>query len=138
MPRKTVETPERETPAQDLPEREHTSVAVSSGGAAAQNTLRNIRLIIGREYTNRVTQRVFIITSIILLAIVFLAPFIPTIVQLVQSLTARPGSPTQVVVVNNAGTVAGLSETMLMSYIGQQLNGTTPTGPAPYAITSQP
>src|SRR5215472_3325671 len=138
MPKKTVVTPEREAPAQNLPEQGHTSVSVSSGGAAAQNTLRNIRLIIGREYKNRVTQRVFIITSIILLAIVFLAPFIPTIVQLVQSLTARPGSPTQVVVMNNAGTVAGLNEAMLSSYISSELNGTTTTGPAPYAITSQP
>jgi ABC-2 type transport system permease protein len=127
-----------ETPAQARREQEHRAVAVSSSGAAAQNTLRNIRLIIGREYKNRVTQRVFIITSIILLAIVFLAPFIPTIVQLVQSITARPGSPTQVVVVNNAGTVAGLSEAMLISYISSDLNGTTPTSSAPYAITSQP
>src|SRR5215470_15770398 len=105
MPKKIVVTSERETPAQNLPKQGHTSVAVGSGGAAAQNTLRNIRLIIGREYKNRVTQRVFIITSIILLAIVFLGPFIPTIVRLVQSITARPGSPTQVVLVNNAGTV---------------------------------
>jgi ABC-2 type transport system permease protein len=138
MPKKTVGTPGRETPAQDLPKQERTSVTVSSGGAAALHNWRNIRLIIGREYTNRVTQRVFLITSIILLAIVFLAPFIPTIVQLVQSLTARPGSPTQVVVVNNAGTVAGLNEAMLVSSISSDLNGTTPTSPAPYAITSQP
>src|SRR5215469_9894906 len=102
MPKKTVVTPEREAPAQGLPKQGHTSVAVSSGGAAAQNTLRNIRLIIGREYKNRVTQRVFIITSIILLAIVFLGPFIPTIVQFVQSITARSASQTQAVVVNNA------------------------------------
>jgi ABC-2 type transport system permease protein len=138
MPKKTVGTPERETPAQDLPERESTSVAVSSGGAAAHHNWRSIRLIIGREYKNRVTQRVFIITSIILLAIVFLAPFIPTIVQFVQSITARPGSQTQVVVVNNAGTVAGLNEAMLISYISSGLNGTTPTSSAPYAISSQP
>src|SRR6266699_781990 len=137
MPKKTVVTPEREMSAQNLPKQGHTSVAVSSGGAAAQNTLRNIRLIIGREYKNRVTQRVFIITSIILLAIVFLAPFIPTIVKLVQSITARPGSQTQVVV-NNAETVAGLNEEMLISYISSVLNGTTTTSPAPYAITSQP
>src|SRR5712692_6180946 len=133
MAKKTMETQE-----QAHREQEQSAVAVSSSGAAAQNTLRNISLIIGREYTNRVTQRVFIITSIILLAIVFLAPFIPTIVQLVQSITARPGSPTQVVVVNNAGTVAGLNEAMLISSISSELNGTTPTGPAPYAITSQP
>jgi ABC-2 type transport system permease protein len=127
-----------ETPAQAPREQEHRAVAVSSSNTAAQNTLRNIRLIIGREYTYRVTQRVFIITSIILLAIVFLTAFIPTIVRLVQSITARPGSPTQVVVVNNAETVAGFSETMLISYISSDLNGTTPSNPAPYSVTSQP
>jgi ABC-2 type transport system permease protein len=133
MAKKTVETPEKE-----VAEREQRAVAVSTGGAAAQNTLRNIGLIIGREYKNRVTQRVFLVTSIILLVIVFLAPFIPTIVQLVQHLTARPGSQTQVVVVNNAGTVADLNEAMLTSYISSQLNGTNPSSPAPYAISSQP
>src|SRR5260370_433206 len=54
---------------------EQRAVAVSSSGAAAQSTPRNIRLIIGREYKNRVTQRSFLITSIILLVIVFLAAF---------------------------------------------------------------
>jgi ABC-2 type transport system permease protein len=134
MAKKLVDMPE-----QERSEQEHRAVAVSSSGAAAQNTLRNIRLIIGREYKNRVTQRSFLITSIILLVIVFLAAFIPTIVQFVQHITAQPGSQTQVVVVNNAaGTVAGLNEAMLTSYISAELNGTTTTSPAPYAITSQP
>ena len=133
MAKKPVEMPERERSAQ-----EHRAVAVSSSGAAAQNTPRNIRLIIGREYKNRVTQRSFIITSIILLVIVFLAAFIPTIVQFVQHITAQPGSQTQVVVVNDAGSIAGLNEAMLTSYISSELNGTTTTSPAPYAITSQP
>ena len=50
MPQKTVETP--------VPERrqqEQGAVAVSSGGAAAQHNLRNIGLIIERDYKNRVT-----------------------------------------------------------------------------------
>src|SRR5712691_10329801 len=110
MAKKPVDMPE-----QERSEREHRAVAVSSSGAAAQNALRNIRLIIGREYKNCVTQRSFIITSIILLVIVFLAAFIPTIVQFVQHITASPGSQTQVVVLNNAGTVAGLNEAMLIS-----------------------
>ena len=80
MPEKTVATPEAETP-----EQERTSVAVSSGGTATLHTWRNIRLIIGREYKNQVTQRIFIIMSIILLVIVFLAAFIPTIVQFFSS-----------------------------------------------------
>src|SRR6266849_2316640 len=133
MAKKLIERPE-----QERSEQEHRAVAVSSSGAAAQNTLRNVRLIIGREYKNRVTQRSFIITSIILLVIVFLAAFIPTIVQFVQSITMRPSSQTQVVVVNDAGSIAGLNEAMLTSFISSQLNGTTTTGPAPYAISSQP
>src|SRR5713101_4516939 len=133
MAKKPVEMPERERSAQ-----EHRAVAVISGSAETQNTPRNIRLIIGREYKNRVTQRSFIITSIILLVIVFLTAFIPTIVHFVQHITAQPGSQTQVVVVNDAGSIAGLNEAMLTSYISSELNGTTTTSPAPYAITSQP
>ncbi len=135
MPKKTVDTPERETPAQNVPEQGQTSVAVSSGGAATLHTWRNIRLIIGREYKNRVTQRSFIITSIILLVIVFLAAFIPTIVQLI---TARTTSQTQIVVVNDAGSVAGLDKTALDSYITSVLDGTNTGSLAPYAISSQP
>ena len=91
MAKKPVDRPEHERSAE-----EHRAVAVSSSGAAARNTPRNIRLIIGREYKNRVTQRSFIITSIILLALVFLAAFIPTIVQLcsilLRSQLHQPGS----------------------------------------------
>ena len=135
MPEQTVGTPERETPAHELPEQERTSVAVSSGGTATLQTWRNIRLIIGREYKNQVTQRIFIIMSIILLVIVFLAAFIPTIVQFV---TAGTASQTQVVMVNEAGPIAGLNGATLTSYIGSELNGTTTGSRAPYAISSQP
>jgi len=130
MPKNTVETPEKERSAQ-----EHKAIAVSTGGAAAQDTWRNIRLIIGREYKNQVTQRSFIISSMILLALVAIAAFIPTIVQLIAE---RTNSQTHVVVVNTAGTIAGLDETMLASYINSELNGTNTSGKAPYAITSQP
>jgi len=127
-----------ERPEQMHSDQEHQAVVVRSHGTAAQNTLRNIRLIIGREYKNRLTQRSFIITSIILLVIVFIVPFIPTIVQLVQSRTAGTPSQTQIVVVNEVGAVAGLNETTLLTYISSQLNGTNTTSSAPYAITSQP
>ena len=138
MSKKTVDAPERETPAQDIPERVRTSIAVGSGGAATLHNWRNIRLIIGHEYKSRVTQRVFIIVSIILLAIVFLVPFIPTVVQFVQHITAHPASQTQMVVVNSAGTVAGLNETTLIAYVNAQLNGTKTGSSALYATTSQP
>lgn len=109
MTKKTVETPEK-----DRSEREPQAIAVDVGGAAVRHTLRNIRLILGREYKNRVTQRSFIITSIILLIIVFLAAFIPTIVQLIAKLSS---SQTSIVVVNDAGSVAGLKTTALAAYI---------------------
>jgi ABC-2 type transport system permease protein len=123
------------TPAQNVPEQGQTSVAVSSGGAATLHTWRNIRLIIGREYKNRVAQRSFIITSILLLVIVFLAAFIPTMLQLI---TAGTTSQTQIVVVNDAGSIAGLDEAELTAYISSELNGTTSGSRAPYAMSSQP
>jgi len=135
MPKQTVGTPQRETPAQGLLEREPTAVAVSSGGAAALHTWRNIRLIIGREYKYRITQRSFVITSISLLVIVFLAAFIPTMVQFFSS---RSSAQTSIVVVNDAGSVAGLTDTELAASIDRALNGTTgtqTTGKPPFALT---
>ncbi|HEY1349486.1 MAG TPA: ABC transporter permease [Ktedonobacteraceae bacterium] len=125
LPQQTAETPRREQGA----------VVVSSGGAAAQNNLRNIGLIIGREYKNCVTRRSFIITSVVLMVLVFLIAFIPTIVQLI---TARTSAPTRIVVVNAAGTIAGLDDAALLAYIRADLNGTDTTSRAPYTVTSQP
>ncbi len=122
-------------PEQEHPEQEHGAVAVSSSGAAAQNNLRNIGLIIAREYKNRVRARSFIITSVILLVIVFIAAFVPTIVQYITSLSS---APTHIAVVNNAGPVASMNETAVISYINTQLNGTNTGNKAPYAISSQP
>src|SRR5438128_9881434 len=110
-----------ETPAKNGVEQEQGTIVVSVDGAAAQNNLRNIRLIIGREYKNRVTQRSFIITSIILLVIVFLAAFIPTIVLFVQHITAHPSSQNQVVVVNDAVNVEVLNEVTMTSNIRSEL-----------------
>ena len=47
-------------------------------------------------------------------------------------------SQTQVVMVNEAGPIAGLNGATLTSYIGSELNGTTTGSHAPYAISSQP
>jgi len=123
MPKNTVEPPEKERPVQ-----EHKAIAVSTDNAAARDTWRNIRLIIGREYKNQVTKRSFIISTIILLALVAIAAFIPTIVQLIAE---RRNSQTHVVVVNSAGTIAGLDETTLASYINSELNGTNASGKTP-------
>ncbi len=128
MPQEIVEKP-----VQVRREQEVGTIAVSAGGAASRNNLRNIRLIIGREFKNRITQRSFIIMSIILLVIVFLASFIPTVVQLVS---AHSTAQTHLVVVNNAGMVAGLNETALLANINSELNGTNTGSNAPFAISS--
>jgi ABC-2 type transport system permease protein len=122
-----------EPPAE--PEADQKAVAVSSGRAAEQDTWRNVRLIVGREYKNQVTRRAFRISTIILVALVVIAAFIPTIARYISTRTA---SQTSVVVVNNAGTVAGLDEAALDSTINTELNGTSPVSPVPYAITFQP
>jgi ABC-2 type transport system permease protein len=124
----------QQTPVQEHREQKQGAVVVSSG-AAAQNNLRNIGLIIAREYQNRVKARSFRITSVILLVIVFIAAFIPTIVQLI---TSRTTSQTSIVVINDAGTVAAMNEVSLLSSINSQLNGTNTGSRAPYAISSQP
>src|ERR1700680_1942155 len=109
MPKKSVEVPEKE-----LPEQEQGAVAVSTGGAANQHTWRNIRLIVGREYKNRVTQRSFIISSIVILVLVVIAAFVPTIIQFFAS---NSNAQTKIVVVNNAGPVAGLNNDALAQSI---------------------
>jgi len=117
MPKNTTLTQEKE-----LAEQEQRAVAVSAGGAATQHTWRNIRLIVGREYKNRVTQRSFIISSIVILALVVIAAFVPTVIQYFAS---NSNSQTKMVVVNNAGPVAGLDGNSLAQSIGATLNGTT-------------
>ncbi len=130
-----MEKKPEERPEQAGPQPDYLAGAVRSSGAAAQHTLRNIRLILGREYTSRVKARSFLISSIILLVVVFLAPFIPTIVQY---LTSGTPAQTQMVVVNEAGPVAGLDEAGLTAVITTTLNGTKTGRLALYTISSQP
>src|SRR5664279_3287985 len=113
------------------PKSEQRAVAVSSGRAAERHTWRNIRLIVGREYKNQVTKRSFRISSVFLVVLIIILALIPTIVQYISS---RTNTQTQVVVVNNAG----VDEATLNSNINTVLNGTNPAGSAPYAITIQP
>jgi ABC-2 type transport system permease protein len=126
-----------ETPDQQPPNQGRQTVAIRSGGAAAQDNLRNARLIIAREYRSRVTQRSFIISTIILLALIVIAAFVPTIIQLIARATSGQ-TQTHIVVVNQAGAVAGLDETALIALINTTLNGTQTGGSAPYVISSQP
>ena len=54
-----------------LPDQEQ-AVAVSAGGAAQQHTWRNVGLIVQREYKQRVVQRSFIISTIVILVLIVL------------------------------------------------------------------
>lgn len=102
------------------PEQNQSSVAVRAGGAATQNTMRNIGLIIGREYKNRLSQRSFIISTVVILVLVVIGACVPTVVQY---FAAKTSSQTRLAVVNNAGTIGGMSSAALPGYIGAELNG---------------
>jgi len=117
------------------------SVLINPGSTANQHTLRNIGLIIGREYKNRVRQRSFIISTIIMLVVVALGAFVPTVIQYFSSTSS---TQTKIAVVNNAGAIAGLDGDALTRYIGTTLNGTSAqasgqstSGKLPFAITTQ-
>lgn len=124
-------------PAQETPEEQQASVVVSRGGAANQNTWRNIGLIIGREYKNRVAQRSFMIGTVVILVLVVIAAFVPTIFQVISTKTS---SQTKIAIVNNVGSIAGLQGAILTKYIDTNLNGASQTqssnGKPPFAISS--
>ena len=119
MSKRTIARPE-----QNAPEQQSAPVAVSTSGAAQQNTVRNIGLIIPYEYKKRVTQRSFIISTVVLLVLIVIASFVPTVIQLI---TAHTNSQTKIAVVNNTTTIAGLNGGALTSYINSALNGTNGT-----------
>ncbi len=108
---------------QNAPEQQ-SAVVVSSRGAAQQNTLRNIGLIIKHEYKKRLTQRSFIISTIVILVLIVIASFVPTIIGY---FVTHSNSQTRITVVNNAGSIGGLNGDRLTSYIKMVLNGTSGT-----------
>ena len=120
-------------------EQETTTISASLARSGNQNNLRNIGLIIEREFKNRVTQRSFKISTAIILILIIIGSFVPTIVAYISSVT---NSQTKVVVVNNAGTIAGMNNVALQQYLNASLNGATPgqsasTKPA-YTINTMP
>ena len=134
MSKNTVATPEKQSS-----EQEPNVVAVSLSRSGNQNNLRNIGLIIEREYKNRLSQRSFKISTAVILILIVIGSFVPTIVAYVSSTT---NSQTKVVVVNNAGTIAGMSNETLSHYINANLNGATPgqstSGKPTYTINTAP
>ncbi|HJT59013.1 MAG TPA: ABC transporter permease [Ktedonobacteraceae bacterium] len=111
-----------EAPKQPQQTQEPNAVALNLGRTADQNTLRNIGLIVGYEYKKRLTQRSFIITTIILLILIVLGSFVPTVIQYI---TATSNNQTKLTVLNKAGPIAGMSDVQLDNYIEKTLNGIT-------------
>ncbi|HLJ34399.1 MAG TPA: ABC transporter permease [Ktedonobacteraceae bacterium] len=114
-----------QTILEQSPPEQQSAVAINTGGAAQHNTVRNINLITRYEFKKRVTQRSFIISTIVMLVLIVIASFVPTVVQYIVAHTAN--AQTKITVVNNAGTIAGLSDGSLSNYINAALNGTTST-----------
>jgi ABC-2 type transport system permease protein len=132
MSKNTVVTPEKQTP-----ELEPNAVAVSLSRSGNQNNLRNIGLIIDREYKYRLSQRSFKISTVVILILIIIGSFVPTIVAYINSVS---NSQTKIVVVNNAGTIAGMNNVVLQHYIDATLNGATPgqgtSGKPAYSINT--
>ena len=108
---------------------EQTTVAVNSGGAASRQTWRNIRLIVGREYSTRLRGRGFRIVTIILVIAVVIGAFLPTIFQYISP---QSTSQTSVAIVNKAG----LADASVLATAATTLNGTS--DPGPFAISVLP
>jgi ABC-2 type transport system permease protein len=110
------------SPELKAPQEESGPQAVAVSQRAEQHTPRNIGLIARYEYKKRVSQRSFRISTAIILLLIILGSFIPTIVAYVSSMM---NTPTKVVVVNTAGPIAGMNDGTLLKYIETTLNGTT-------------
>ena len=132
MSKNPVVTPEKQTSDQ-----ESSNVAVSLSRSGNQNNLRNIGLIIAREYKYRLSQRSFKISTVVILILIIIGSFVPTIIAYVSTVT---NTQTKVVVVNNAGTIAGMNDVTLSHYINATLNKATPgqstSGKPAYAINT--
>lgn len=102
--------------------------------AGRANTLRNISLICGREYKNMVARRSFKVTTVIYLLGIIIASFVPT---LIQYISAHSNSQAHLVVIDRAGSVAGMSGADLTHYIDTVLNGqASQAANAHFVITS--
>ncbi|HLZ61230.1 MAG TPA: ABC transporter permease [Ktedonosporobacter sp.] len=115
------------------PERAHAPKSRHTARSAGQNTLRNIGLICGREYKNQLTQRSFMITTIIYLLAIIIGSFVPTVIQYIG---AHSNSQTTIAVINNAGSIAGMSGTPLINSIETSLNGSGNQAPGQNSSTS--
>jgi ABC-2 type transport system permease protein len=120
MPKHPVITPDNET-AQAAP-----TTTISRNDAARQQTIRNIGLIASREYKNRLMQRAFLVSTIIILVLLLIGSCVPTIIQYFASRSSS-SSQTDITIINNAGNIGSLDDAALSTYISNSLNGSTTT-----------
>lgn len=94
--------------------------------------LQNIGLIAGREYKNQIFRRSFVIISCIYLVLVIAGSFIPTLLQL---LSTRGSSQIKMAVINNAGSIAGMSGATLQHSLEAMLNGQDNSSTGDFVVT---
>ena len=98
--------------------------------------LRNVLLIFRREYKNQVTRRSFLVTTMIYAIILILASLVPTIIAVGQAhANAQPSTP-HLVVINNAGEVAGMSGATLLQFVQTSLNDQASQGSSSPVVAS--
>lgn len=116
------------------PEETYRAEALHTNTAARQHTLRKIALIAGREYKSQVTRHSFIVTCIFYLVVIIIGSFVPTIIQYAQE---HSNAQSHLVVINNAGLVAGMSEATLMHTISTSLNGQSNSAKPHFALSTR-
>lgn len=93
----------------------NSTVMIAHSSSASQHNLRNIRLIVGREYLNRVRKKSFVIATAVVMVLIIVGSFVPTVIELITA-----GSQTKLTIVNSAGTVAGGQDPV--SFFNTRLN----------------
>ncbi len=116
---KTSNTPQENTEEQ----LDQNSLAMSrdlNSHSTFRQNARNISLIIKREYSTRVWQRSFIITTIIIMVLLTIGACLPTLWTLLNNKTQS-----KIAIVNTAAKIAGLNEQELLKYFATNLNANT-------------
>lgn len=107
--------PENKEPSKPGETEKSDSLVLSRSSQNTSHNLKNISLIIGREYKARVQKRGYIISTGILVVIVILTAFIPTGIEYLSS-----NVQTKLVVVENSATTVGGQE--VVKYFDTLLN----------------
>jgi ABC-2 type transport system permease protein len=103
----------------NLPQAGVTSIIMAHSDSSVRQNLRNISLIIGREYKTRTRTRGYFLGTVALVIMMIIAACIPTVIEYFSSNTQ-----TSLVVINKAGTIGGQAA---LPYLEKILNVANPT-----------